>query len=239
MHRFTSGGNREAQHFFSRAIALDPTFSRSYAGLSFTHFQNAFLLQAREREREIALAFETAGQALGADPSDPAARCAIGRALWLRDEHDGAFRELDQSIRLSPNYAFAHYAVAFVQCQTGDPARAIDAADTANCLSPLDPMLFGMHGTRSFALLRLGKVEEAADFASRAGQHPNAHVHVHAIAALTLATAGRMEEAHAERRRIDTLRPDYNLKQFTDAFHMLDDLTDIFQRAAKLVQIPE
>jgi TolB-like protein len=77
MYRFTSGGNREAQQFFFRAIALDPTFSRSYAGLSFTHFQNAFLLQAREREREIALAFETAGQALEADPSDPAAHWAM------------------------------------------------------------------------------------------------------------------------------------------------------------------
>ena len=61
MYRFTKDDNREAQQFFARAIALDPTFSRSYAGLSFTHFQNAFLLQARERERENALAFETAG----------------------------------------------------------------------------------------------------------------------------------------------------------------------------------
>ena len=63
MYRFTSGGNREAEQFFTRAVALDPTFcARSYAGLSFTHFQNAFLLQAREREREIDLAFETAGR---------------------------------------------------------------------------------------------------------------------------------------------------------------------------------
>ena len=65
MYRFTRGSNREAQQLFTRAIALDPTFSRSYAGLSFTHFQNAFLLQAREREREIAFAFETAGQGTG------------------------------------------------------------------------------------------------------------------------------------------------------------------------------
>jgi hypothetical protein len=106
-------------------------------------------------------------------------------------------------------------------------------------LSPLDPMLFAMHGTRTFALLRLGKVQQAADFAIRAGQLPNAHVHAHAIAALTLATAGRIEEAHAERERISTLRPDYNFRQFNDAFHMLDDLKDVFQRAAKLVQIPE
>jgi DNA-binding SARP family transcriptional activator len=239
MYRFTSGSNREAQGFFTRAIALDPTFSRSYAGLSFTHFQNAFLLQAREREREIALAFETAGQGLEVDPSDPAAHWAMGRALWLRREHDAAVAALDQSVRLSPNYALAHYALAFVHCQTGDPARAIEAADTANHLSPLDPMLFAMHGTRTFALLRLGKVQEAADFAIRVGQQPNAHVHAHAIAALTLATAGRIEEAHLERGRIRTLRPDYNFKQFKDAFHLLDDLKGIYQKAAKLVQIPE
>jgi tetratricopeptide (TPR) repeat protein len=238
MYRFTSANNREAQQFFTRAIALDPTFSRSYAGLSFTHFQNRFLLRAREREREVALAFETAGQGLEADPSDPAAHWAMGRALWLRREHDGAVGALDQSVRLSPNYALAHYALAFVHCQTGDPARAIDAADTANRLSPLDPMLFAMHGTRTFALLRLGKVQEAADFAIRAGQQPNADVHAHAIAALTLATAGRIEEAHAERGRINTLRPDYNFKHFKNAFHLLDDLKDIYQRAAKLVQIP-
>ena len=54
MSRFTSDGNREAQHFFNRAIALDPTFSRSYAGLSFTHFHNAFLLKrANENARSL------------------------------------------------------------------------------------------------------------------------------------------------------------------------------------------
>src|SRR5262249_12897140 len=195
IYRFTSGNNREAQQFFTRAIALDPTFSRSYAGLSFTHFQNAFLLQTHEREREIALAFETAGQGLEADPIDPAAHWAMGRALWLRREHDGAVGALDQSIRLSPNYVLAHYALAFVHCQTGDPARAISAADTANYLSPLDP-LFAMHGARTFALLRLVKAREAAEFAICGGRQPNAHIHAHAIAALTLATAGRMEEAH-------------------------------------------
>jgi len=241
--RFTTSDNREAQQLFTRAIALDPTFSRSYAGLSFTHsqnvFQNAFLLEARERERAIALAFETAGQGLAVDPSDPAAHWAMGRALWLRREHDGAISALDQSVRLSPNYALGHYAIAFVHCQTGDPARAIDAVDTANYLSPLDPMLFAMHGARAFALLRLGKVQEAADFALRGAQQPNAHVHAHAIAALTLATAGRMEQAQAERRRIRTLRTDYNFKQFKEAFQLLDDLESIYQKAAKLVQIPE
>jgi DNA-binding SARP family transcriptional activator/TolB-like protein len=239
MYRPTGSDSHEAQRFFLKAIALDPTFSRNYAGLSFTHFYNAFLLRTRERERDVALAFETAGQALEADPGDPAAHWAMGRALWLRREHDGAISALDQSIRLSPSYALAHYGLAFVHCQTGDPALALDAADTAAHLSPLDPMLFAIHGARTFALLRLGRVEEAADFALRGGQQPNAHVHAHGIAALTLAIAGRMQEAHAERTRILSLRPDYNFGEFKDAFHMLDDLKDIYEGAAKLVEIPE
>ena len=239
MHHFTTESNHEAQHFFDAAIALDPTFSRSYAGLSFTHFQNAFHFHGRESEREIALAFETAEQALMSDPNDPAAHCAIGRALWLKHAHDGALGELNQSVRLSPNYAFAHYTIAFVQAQTGDPARAIDAADVAFHLSPLDPMMFGTHRVRTFALLRLGKIDEAADFAKLVGEHAGDHVHAHAVSALTLAAAGRLEEAKAARRRICALRPDYNLKLFKDTVHMLEDLTGIYQKAAKLLQIPE
>jgi DNA-binding SARP family transcriptional activator/TolB-like protein len=239
MFRFTSDNIREAQQFFTRAIALDPTFSRSYAGLSFTHFQKAFLQQTHEREREVSLAFEAAGKGLEADPSDPAAHWAMGRALWLRREHEGAISALEQSVRLSPSYALAHYTLAMLHCQTGDPARAIEAADVAAHLSPLDPMLFAIHGARTFALLRLGRVEEAAEFSILGGQQPNAHVHAHAIAALTLAAAGRIEEAQAERKRIISLRPDYNFEQFKGAFHLLDDLRDIYQRAAKLVQIPE
>ena len=239
MYHFTTDSNHEAQHFFSKAIALDPTFSRSYAGLSFTHFQNAFHFHGLESDREIASALETAEQALLSDPNDPAAHCAIGRALWLRHAHDGALCQLNQSIRLSPNYAFAHYTLAFVQAQTGDPARAIDAADVAFHLSPLDPMMFGTHRVRTFALLRLGKVQEAADRAKLVGQNAGDHVHAHAVSALTLAAAGRLEEAQAERRRIGELRPDYTLKLFNETVHMLEDLTGIYQKAAKLLQIPE
>jgi tetratricopeptide (TPR) repeat protein len=185
------------------------------------------------------LAFETAAQALMADPSDPAAHCAVGRAQWLAHAHDGAVGDLNQSIRLSPNYAFAHYSLAFVQCQTGDPGSALEAADVASRLSPLDPMMFGTHRVRTFALLRLGKVQEAADRAKLVGQNAGDHVHAHAVAALTLAAAGRIEEARAGRRRISDLRPDYNFRQFKEVLHMLDDLTDIYQRAAKILEIPE
>jgi hypothetical protein len=91
-----------AQQFFAKAIALDPTLLRSYAGLPFAHFQDAFHLHVSDAEREIASAFETAGQVLQADSSDPAAHSAMSRALWLQHRHDSAVGELKQSVHLSP-----------------------------------------------------------------------------------------------------------------------------------------
>ncbi|MGY4462010.1 DNA-binding SARP family transcriptional activator/TolB-like protein [Bradyrhizobium sp. LB13.1] len=239
MSRFTSDGNLEAQHFFSMAIARDPMFSRSYAGLSFTHFHNAFHLNVLESKREIALAWETAEQALLADPNDPAAHCAVGHAKWLAYAHVGAVDSLNRSIDLSPNYAFAHYSLAFVQCQTGPPESAIGAADIAARLSPFDPMMFGTFRVRTFALLRLGKVQEAGECAQLVGLNAGDHVHAHAVSALTLAAAGRLDEARAERRRISELRPDYSFGQFKEVLHMLDDLTKIYKKAARLLEIPE
>jgi tetratricopeptide (TPR) repeat protein len=201
--------------------------------LSFTHFQNAFLQQTQQREREVSLAFEIAAKGLEVDPTDPAAHWAMGRAPWLHGAHEGAVGSLNQSVRLSPSYVLAHYNLAMVHCQTGDPARAIEADDMAACLSPLDPMLFAIHGARTFALLRLGRVEEAAQFAILGARQPNAHVHAHAIAGLTLATAGRIEDARVERKRIGDLRRYYTFKQFKDASHLLAPLPLIERKGAR------
>jgi len=72
MYRFNDKDNRDAELLFQSAIRLDPTFARAYAGLSFTHFQNAFLDLTPDRERQIELAFDAAGRSVGADDRDPA-----------------------------------------------------------------------------------------------------------------------------------------------------------------------
>ncbi len=87
MYRFTQVDNDMAQHFFEMAIGLDPTFARAHAGMSFTHWQNAFQSWA-DRQSESDRAFEAAGRGLIIDDRDPAAHWAMGRALWLRGRQD-------------------------------------------------------------------------------------------------------------------------------------------------------
>ena len=129
MYRFNQADNERARHFFETAVRLDPTFARAYAGLSFTHFQNAFQGWA-EREPEVERAFEAAGQSLMVDDRDPAAHWAMGRALWLRGQHDESVVELERSVDLSPNFALGHYTLAFVGSQAGDARAAIASRTT-------------------------------------------------------------------------------------------------------------
>ena len=154
MHRFTGLDNEEAQRLFRRAIALDPTFSRAYAALSFAHWQNAFTFRQSERQAETDRAFDAAGRGLLADPRDPAAHCAMGRALWLREEDAASLGALNEAVALSPSYAMAHYARSFVEAQTGDAAAAVLATDLARQLSPFDPFMYAMCVARGFALVR-------------------------------------------------------------------------------------
>ncbi|WP_204271244.1 hypothetical protein, partial [Escherichia coli] len=86
--------------------------------------------------------------------------------------------ELGQSVTLSPNFALAHYNLAFVHGTSGDAAAAVGFADHSRDLSPFDPMLFGMLGARAMALVRLGRFEEAAEFGLKAAARPSAFTHI-------------------------------------------------------------
>lgn len=234
MYRFTKADNEQAAHFFSMAARLDPTFARAHAGLSFTHWQNAFQHWA-DRQRETDLAFEAASRSLIVDEHDPAAHWAMGRALWLRGRQDASLAELERAIDLSPNFALGHYALSFVQSQSGDPCAAIGSSDHSRSLSPFDPLLFAMMGARAMAHVRLGEFEEAAEWALKAAARPNAHMVIQAIAAHCLALAGRVEEAKLFARIIRETLPDYNVDEFLATFRFSPDAEALFRKGAERV----
>ncbi|TPI28167.1 transcriptional regulator [Mesorhizobium sp. B3-2-1] len=234
MYRFTQAENETARHFFTRALQLDPTFARAYAGLSFTHWQNAFQRWG-DRDRESALAFESAGQSLLVDDHNPAAHWAMGRALWLRGEQEGSLGELEQAVKLSPNFALGHYALSFVHSQSGDPRAAIGSSDHSRHLSPFDPLLFGMLGARAMAHVRLGQFEEAAVWALKAAARPNAHTIILAIAAHCLALAGRLDEARGFAAAIRKTLPDYRADDFIGTFRFEPDAEVLFRQGARRI----
>lgn len=239
MYKFRGPENREAERFFRAALALDPTFARAHAGLSFTHFQNVFLDLTPDRERQIHLAFETAAASVAADDRDPAAHWAMGRALWLRGAVRDSLAELERSVELSPNFALGHYTLGFVEAQSGDPRAAIAASNTSRELSPFDPLQFGMLASRALAHLRLGEIEEGVEWALKAIGRPNAHGHIVAIAASALSLAGRHGEA---RRLVEGIRDQvasYDLGHLLRAFRFDRDTESLLRRSASAIGFAE
>ncbi len=237
MYRFNKADNEKARHCFEQAVQLDPGFSRAFAGLSFTHWQDAFQHWDQDAKRAVERAHIAASKSLLADERDPAAHWAMGRALWLRDRQAQALVELETAVDLSPSFALGHYTLAFVHCQSGDPQLAIEASDHSRHLSPFDPLLFGMLGARAMALARLGDFEAAADWALKAASRPNAHVHIHAIAAHCLALADRHAEAGEVMTTIRAKLPGYRVDDFLAAFHFDEEMQGLYRRAAKMAGI--
>jgi DNA-binding SARP family transcriptional activator len=234
VYRFTQSENEHARRYFTRAVQLDPTFARAHAGLSFTHWQSAFQSWG-DRERESDRAFETAGQSLLVDDQNPATHWAMGRALWLRDRQAESLRELEQAVQLSPNFALGHYFLSFVHSQSGDPGVAIEASDHSRNLSPFDPLLFGMLATRAVALVRLGRFDEAAEWAVKAAARPNAHRLILALTAHCLALAGRLDEGRAFAASIRKALPHYSTADFLEAYRFAPDTAALFLQGGKRI----
>jgi TolB-like protein len=232
MYRFTRQDYEEAERFFSLAAKLEPGAPRAFAGLSFVHWQRAFLEIAADREGEIRRATEFAQHSLSLNSRDPQGHWALGRAFLIQGDVKLAIEELDHSVGLGPSFALGHYSLGYALVSDGQNARAVASAESAERLSPFDPMRFAFWGARACALALLGKPEEAGDLAAKAARQPNAHHHLLALAAWCLASGGRRAEARDCMARVRRARPDYTVADFFRAFPIRPSDHEAFIRQA-------
>jgi Tfp pilus assembly protein PilF len=222
VYRFNRADRAAARRLFEHAVARDPRFARAHAGLSFVHFQSAFLRQTDDVDGDAARARQCAERALELDPLDPFVNFTMGRSLWLTGELDTALAWLERSTALSPNYAQGVYACAWTEVISGQGLPGRDHANLAMRLSPLDPLLYGMLGTRAFSHLMLGEDADAAQWAERAARSPGAHVLIAMIAAAVHAIAGNEERARAWAANVRERSPTLGHADFFRAFPIRD-----------------
>jgi len=197
LYRFTAEGNAAAQGLFGRAVELDPGFARAHAGLSFTHFENAFLSFAGDRAAAAGQARACAEAGLAADPLDPMCNLMRGRAMWLAGDVEASLPWLDRAVALNPNYAQGLYSRSLAGALRGEGAASRRGADLALRLSPLDPLAYGMLGAQALSHLFAGEGKMAAFWAEQAARAPGAHALIEMIAALSHGLAGDAGKARA------------------------------------------
>jgi TolB-like protein len=223
MYRFNRSDNAKAAELFGRAVAQDPGFARAHAGLSFVHFQTAFMRHTDDVAGETARARSFAQRGLDLDPLDPFVNFAMGRTYWLVGDLEGGLTWLERATSLSPNYAQGIYARAWTETLAGRSLDGRGHADLAMRLSPLDPLYYAMLGTRAFTHMAQGEDAEASAWAERAARSPGAHVLIAMIASAAHALAGNEALAASWAANVRERNPALTRDGFFRAFPMKSD----------------
>jgi len=184
IYRFNRADNAAAAQLFERAITLDSRFARAHAGLSFVHFQTAFMRYTENLAAEIRQARHCAERGLELDPLDPFVNFTMGRSYWLEGDLDSSLSWLERATSVSPNYAQGIYARAWTEALAGRALEGRKHVDLAMRLSPIDPLHYAMLATRAFTHMVMGEDAAAADWAERGARSPGAHVLIAMIAAV-------------------------------------------------------
>ncbi|MDH3770716.1 MAG: tetratricopeptide repeat protein, partial [Nitrospirota bacterium] len=160
------------------------------------------------------------------DERDPYAHWVLARAHCWRHEHDQAIAELGTALTLNPSFASAHFLLGWVLTYAGRPEEALPHLDKALRLSPHDPFIMGIMGIRSVALMFMGRLEEALQWARESARHPVAHFQSRAGLVSILGRLNRINEAKAALDEIIRRRPDYScaLIERTSPFKHQKDL---------------
>ncbi|MBI5069468.1 MAG: winged helix-turn-helix domain-containing protein [Deltaproteobacteria bacterium] len=197
VYRFNRRDNAAARALFQRAVDQDPGFARAHAGLSFVHFQTAFMRHTDDVAGETALARRCSARGLELDPLDPFVNFTMGRSYWLEGDLDTSLGWLERAVAISPNYAQGIYACALTESLGGRGLEGRRHVEQAMRLSPLDPLYYAFLGTRALGHLALGEDQAARPWAERAARSPGAHALIAMIATAANELAGDQARAAA------------------------------------------
>lgn len=217
-YHFTAQHTEQAYQLLQRALMLEKDFSRAHAGLSFAHYSRAFLNATPSPEQALALALEHGRISVDLDERDAMGHWTLGRARFLAREHDQALQSVRRSLAINPSFSQGHYALGFIEAHSGMQQAAMSDLAAAERLSPLDPLLFAVEGSRAISFAIEGRFDEAAAWGVRASSEPNAHFHIQAIAGACLSMAGRQAEARAFAQRACSAHPGYSVDTFERSF---------------------
>ena len=234
MYRFNKHDNAAADLHFHRAINLDPGFARAHAGLSFTSFQDAFLDYSNTKTSAVEQARRYAERSVELDPLDPFANFTMGRSFWLRGDVDSCIGWLDRSITLSPNFAQGIYSRGWADAISGRGLEGRARVDEAIRLSPLDPLMYAMFGTRALSHIAEHEFDAAVPWAEKGASAPGSHILTGLIAVVAYTLAGNDERANYWADNIRQRRPDISKQLFFESFPFADEeMRNVFDNAFK------
>ena len=236
--RRTPGDNRVAQLHFERAIALDPSFARAYAGLALTWSRLAIDGWATDADKVLTKAAEYARKAAAIDPSIPQIQFVRAQVELFRGKHERAAAAATAAIELDPNYADAYALLAWILHYAGRPDHAWSALGEALKRNPNSAASYREIAGEIY--FTTGRFQQAAKEFEAALERNPAHMRARLWFAATLLRLGQDEEAAWEVQELIAINPDFSLSRMLLAFPLKDPYQlDALTAALAQLGLPE
>ncbi|MGH9773963.1 MAG: protein kinase domain-containing protein [Candidatus Acidiferrales bacterium] len=173
-YHFRRRGYDFARQMFTRAIEIDPGYTRAYAGVSDCYSYLYMYWDASEENLQAA--DDASRKALLLDPGLAEAHVSRGLAISLRKRYDEAELEFETAIRLDPKLFESYYFYARACFQQG---KLEDAARLFQKASEVKPEDYQSQSSLGMVYTGLNRNEEAMDAYRRAWQVAEKHLELH------------------------------------------------------------
>jgi adenylate cyclase len=232
----TAEDNKEALRLLARALETDPAYPTANALAAWCHQQRHLMdwPAAQGDDREAATRLARVAIAEAADAPLALALAGAVHASLTRD-HDVAFAAVDRAMLTTTNAAVVLGFDALTRCICGSYETAIEHAEKAMQLSPLEPLLYYAAFAAALACLLVDRTEEAVAHARKAVEGNRNFVFPYCVLALGCARLGRSDEVAQTVQRLIRVAPGFRLGslrkiQFADAARLQSEL-DLLREA--------
>jgi TolB-like protein/class 3 adenylate cyclase/Tfp pilus assembly protein PilF len=211
-YKFTSESNFKCQELLRQAIALDPGLASAHSRLAYAIVLSMVYFDAPPDAAKMDEALAAAERAIQLDDQDANAYFTLGRVRLARCEYDHAIDALEYALDLNPCLAVAYCGLGDSLAYEGRLDQAIEQFEKAVQLSPHDPFRWGFFSYRSLAHLFRGEFQDAAAWARRAVQIPNAQYWARAHLVAALGHLGDEKAAQSAVKDLIATKPGFTLE---------------------------
>jgi len=215
MHRLSREDFLQSRSAFETAARRDPGFAAPHAWLAKWHVVRVLVGASDNAARDNKAATECAERALECDSRDALALTMDGMvSAWSRHDLDAAERRLAQALSANPNEPLAWLWNSMTHAWRGRGDEAVQCADRALSLSPLDPMIYFFNSLAGTANLIGERYERAIELSTRSLRENCLHTPTLRTLAAAQVLSGRLDEGRETMRRLRELEPELTVGAF-------------------------
>lgn len=202
----------EALVLLDRVLAVEPSYAAAHGYAAWSHEILYLRGGFKEENRAAAIHHAHAARTHGRDDATALALAAFVIGLV---EHDrtAAVMAFESAMTLSPSSALAYQLGSVIVGWGGEAERAIEWADRALRLSPIDPLSYLAFHAIALAHFLRGRNEEAVSAARKAIEFNPAFSINYLTLAAPLAKLGRLDEAKTAVARVLATQPSFRLSR--------------------------